>query len=94
MSLDFPNRKTWLRLRALKPKRPRVLHVSANLIPIYGDGVFAGKLIGYDVAKGVTYRKDAKPPVDPPELTYLPKPVQTAVRRIIDKAREMSWLDL
>lgn len=93
MSLDFPSRDTWLALRSLKPKPPRFFHLSARLLPIEKDD----KIIGYNVERpGRTYRKNAKPHLpEPKELTRLPKPVQTAVRGILEKAkRDASWLDL
>ena len=93
MSLDFPSRSTWLALRNLQPRAPRPLHISARLLPIEQDG----KLIGYNVERqGRTYRKNAKPRApEPQELTRLPKPVQTAVRTTLEKAkRDASWLDL
>lgn len=93
MSLDFPNRNDWLALRNLQPRAPRPVHISARLLPIEKDG----RLIGYNVERpGRTYRKDAKPRIpEPQELTRLPKPVQTAVRTLLAKAkRDASWLDL
>jgi hypothetical protein len=32
MSADFPIREDWLRLRDMKPKPPRIFHLSAELV--------------------------------------------------------------
>ena len=55
MSLDFPNRSDWLKLRQVQPKSPRVLHVSARLIPVTNE---LGRVVSLQVERpGRTYRK-------------------------------------
>lgn len=53
MSLDYPDRDDWLRVRATKPRKPRYLHISTGFIhTLNPDGTKSIR-----VARGRTYRK-------------------------------------
>lgn len=64
-----------------------MFHLSAALIPVHDAG---GRLVRYDAARGVTYRKGQKPNM-PAESVPLklapPEPVKSAVRGVLFQAK-------